>query len=675
MRPLLWSLLPIFISSIATAEKIDTPWLDVSRLIESKSYQEAINLLNESLNQKLEVEEKVEILYKISFIYSEYLRDYEKALNEYNKAINIAKEYVSSYPDLTNYIILGYMSIANTYRRMGNYDEAIKMYRKVESEYPKTDYAKIARKNASSIESALNDIQLYEQIINDYPDTHFAAVYRLEIAELYASPQALNTPERAIKEYRKLIEQYPDSEIGAEALLRIGNIYSRILSDPVRAVSAYQKIIEGRFSATKLGAEAAFGMGMVFYNSLRNYSKASEVFKLILTEYPTYRKYPAVLYWLGMCYEQVKDYDKAIETFVLLYQTCPDKDTTWLADIGKFGDKDIKKEIKAKIDNLKTMASSAYWAQIEQALSKDDYIKALSLCKELIVKYPESEYAEKSKQKLDEINYMAEIQACKKRIRRKEVSAPSAQFRIAEIYETNIQDYQQAIREYQKLYQRYADTDWGAEALYRIGCIYALIGLDPTSQMNKSDIALPDYERAIETFRKIVKEYPDTITASEAQYQIGEIYYNHLKAYEQAVNEYETFLNKYPRRNYHIGDGYKDSLADEAQFKVGKIYYENLKDYEKALQVFEKIAKSESCRKAAAYSYIADIQEKRNNIKGALSSLQQIIRLISDSDIQAEFFLMDSLYAQQQGFISLESDLQQSIAKQINSKISLLNKR
>ncbi len=48
--------------------------------------------------------------------------------------------------------------------------------------------------------------------------------------------------------------------MSAEALLRIGNIYKRELNNPEKAVEAYQKLLNGQFAATKIGAEALFGL-------------------------------------------------------------------------------------------------------------------------------------------------------------------------------------------------------------------------------------------------------------------------------------------------------------------------------------------------------------------------------------------------------------------------------
>jgi tol-pal system protein YbgF len=57
-----------------------------------------------------------------------------------------------------------------------------------------------------------------------------------------------------------------------------------------------------------------------------------------------------------------------------------------------------------------------------------------------------------------------------------------------------------------------------------------------------------DYESARENFQKLIKKYPKSKNADNAQFWIGEIYY-HEKWYEKAILEYQKVIEKYPKGN------------------------------------------------------------------------------------------------------------------------------
>jgi tol-pal system protein YbgF len=57
-----------------------------------------------------------------------------------------------------------------------------------------------------------------------------------------------------------------------------------------------------------------------------------------------------------------------------------------------------------------------------------------------------------------------------------------------------------------------------------------------------------DFETAREGFQKLIKQYPKSKHADNAQFWIGEIYYRE-KWYEKAIIEYQEVIEKYPKGN------------------------------------------------------------------------------------------------------------------------------
>ena len=659
-------------------EDLGEPWSEIAHLMNARNYAGAIEKLRRHAESSSEVEHLAEIYYRIGFIHHEYTHDYDQALDAYQRVVSLGKK-AESPSALEPYLPLSQMSIAGIYRRVGRYDDAIEIYRKVAADYAGLGYATYAIRNIKGIQDALAEIQLQKRIIDKYSNTEFAAEAQFEIAEVCLSVQNLDNPERAIQEYARLVEQYPNSRRAAEAQLKIGDIYRTVLNKPNEAISAYEKLVQSQFSVSKLGAEALFRIGRIYCNDLHEYGKALDTFQLFLRDYPTYWKFPAAVYWQGVCYEQLRDYDNAIRAFEMFVRIYPDDEPGWLADIGKLGEMEVKAESESRIDELKKLAPEAQWREAERLRSLEKYREALVIYRELMTRYPDSEYSKKARIQADRVENLAEIQVCQDIIKGKGIEAPAAQYRIAEIYEIEMQDYPRAVKEYERVAANYPNAYQAADALYRMGFIY--------SGLNSSDVhsaeedrktrrgIKPDYHKAIEKYRQLIGEYPNTYTAARAYCQMGEIYRNHLSDHKQALEAYRRVVNDYPKRNLYVGEGYKDSLADEAQFKIGRIYYESLQNHDMALKTFTKFLNDypDSCRKAAAYSFVAAIQEKRKDYKAAVISLEQISDIIFDSEVQSSFFIRDALYEAD----SLESglrgfDLQRDIIKQLRRKISQL---
>lgn len=644
-------------------------WQDVTNFIENRNYDNAIDKLKNQLKLEKDPLTIAEIHYMIGYIYFEYKHDYDKAKSAYDEAIDIGTKYPSQ--EIDGYVILSKMAIANIYRHTGKYDLAIREYKKIAEQYPKTDYAKTALKHVNGIESSLLKIQQYKDIAEKYQDSEFSVGFHLDIAELFLSPNGLNNPYNAIQEYTKIVENFPNSQMSAEALLRIGNIYKRELNNPEKAIETYQKLLDGQFATTRIAAEALFAIGTIYYSGLHDYRKAIDAFNELISNYPTYWKYPACIYWLGLCYEQIKDYDNAIKKFELFINMYPDnKDPVWLADIGRFGEKDVKSKIKSKIDELKIAEQNTLLSKAEQLRLQGRYSQSLAIYHEIMIKYPQ--IIDKVKAQAEILRYLSEIEVCQEKVARKDEGSPSAQFRIAEIYEQELQDFDKALKEYELITESYPGTIWSAESLFRIGSLYS--GTTAIKSVKKN-LSAQDYKKAINVYRKLIEEYPKTYLAAEAQYQIAEIYNSKMKDYIKAIEEYEKLINNYPKREFYMGEGYKDSLSDSAQFKIGRIYYEKLRNYDMALEIFKKFINEypDSCRKASAYAFLAAIYETQKKEDDAIKSLERVIQLISKSNVQSNFFITNSLYEVKRREDGKGiSDIRQNILDQIKVKVASL---
>jgi tol-pal system protein YbgF len=100
-----------------------------------------------------------------------------------------------------------------------------------------------------------------------------------------------------------------------------------------------------------------------------------------------------------------------------------------------------------------------------------------------------------------------------------------------------------------------------------------------------------DFNTAREGFKKLLKEFPNSENADNAQFWIGEIYYRE-KWYEKAILEYQNVIEKYPKGNKVTASLLKQgfaffNLGDKANARL--ILSELIKKYPKSNEA--KIAK------------------------------------------------------------------------------------
>lgn len=79
-------------------------------------------------------------------------------------------------------------------------------------------------------------------------------------------------------------------------------------------------------------------------------------------------------------------------------------------------------------------------------------------------------------------------------------------------------------------------------------------------QLAKHSFDKGDFEAARESFQELIKQYPKSKNADNAQFWIGEIYYRE-KWYEKAIVEYQKVVENYPKGNKVMSSLLKQGYA------------------------------------------------------------------------------------------------------------------
>lgn len=146
--------------------------------------------------------------------------------------------------------------------------------------------------------------------------------------------------------------------------------------------------------------------------------------------------------------------------------------------------------------------------------------------------------------------------------------APTACFKLGKLNEV-LGHYDDAIAYYQKLLSTYPDNELAADGLLSMARIYQF-------HLNKTDDAIQTYQQflafypenparadaylqqtnllirvenysaAVENFKKIITEFPDSKLKDDVYFRLGTLYEHHMKDSMEAASWYQLLLKDYP---------------------------------------------------------------------------------------------------------------------------------
>lgn len=620
---LICSLICMLLVGIAIDAPADSPSDSIKSLIEERSYQQAAQELEQRAKLTKNVDTLSDIFFRLGEIHYNYTHTYPLALKAYNRVIELGTKGLT--PDD---LFLAYIKKGDVYCRIGKHDDAVKTYQTLIDQFPSTHIAhQTCQQKIRNIQTALEDLRDQQQVIKAYKGTPLAVEARFQIGELYRSHYQLNQPKRAITEYELLIKQHESAQMAPEAQWRIGNLRHKVLNQSEGAVSAYRKVVDN-YPTSNFAADALFQIARV-HGEQGQYARAVAIFEKLPQRYPDFWNMHAVFYWSGVCYEKLRDYRRALRGFkTFLYVYLPALDPAYLGTIGKHNESlfQIENELRAKIKELESEFPKVEWERIEQLINEGNHVAALPLAQQLIADVPDSEYAQTARNQLQSLEQYAAVQNLQAQIQKHPgtPTAAHAQFQIGKIYESGLHDYPQAIKVYRELIETSPKSPWAAEAMYRTGFIYVE--------------RLDNAKEAIKLYRTVVKQYPSSAQAMMANFQLGEIY-RFLHRSDEALEAYQTTI-AFPERDVYLAEGYKDSYADRAQFRIGRVHYEDGR-YDDAATAFKAFIKSRprSPRSAAAYVYLALIDQERSEQESAAKAFAKAKSLTTQSQIQAEMVI------------------------------------
>ncbi len=251
-------------------------------------------------------------------------KQYSKAKGE---LVKITQNF-SNNPELASQ---AQFMLGSLYEGQGNPGEAVSEYEKVTDLFSlssvglKTpiyiaEYYKRIKDEAGADKAYNKAIRHYKKIINEYSGTSVAPVVEDYLALAYASQGRWN---EAVGIWQALLEEYSQSQIGANLLFTVGETYLRQIKDLTKAIGVYEEFVQ-KNPTSKIIKHAKFQIGRLYFIK-EDFTKAGQVFEELIRDYPKETDL-AINAQLASaaCYERQGNWDKTNQLYQALKSNYPE---------------------------------------------------------------------------------------------------------------------------------------------------------------------------------------------------------------------------------------------------------------------------------------------------------------------------------------------------------------
>ncbi|MGB6034437.1 MAG: tetratricopeptide repeat protein, partial [Bacteroidota bacterium] len=132
--------------------------------------------------------------------------------------------------------------------------------------------------------------------------------------------------------------------------------------------------------------------------------------------------------------------------------------------------------------------------------------------------------------------------------------APLAMFAIAQIYsQDSTAPPGIADSLYREIVDQYPGTEFAVESRRILGMSPGMLTSDPGESLyadGEQSYLNGDFESALDSYRAIVEQHPESYFAPKAQYTIGYIYEYSLELPDSAISNYQKLVELYPQTEY-----------------------------------------------------------------------------------------------------------------------------
>ncbi|MBI5417824.1 outer membrane protein assembly factor BamD [Candidatus Poribacteria bacterium] len=292
------------------------------------------------------------------------------------------------------------MKIAQDHHRKKNYWRARRNYKKIVTEYPKSNYADDAQFYFAKVffekESYLRAKEEYEKLAEDFPASDKIKEASQDLYAIGEYYWKKDDKDDAIDAYKKAIEIYPFANFAPEVQFRIANFYfeEKEYNDSMihfdKLLRLYPDHPAKELSEYKLGV-SYFEVSLMWSLDQANTTRTIQQFKKLIELYPNSSYLYDANKKIKICKEKLAKRQYRIGTFYL-------NDDIYDAACIYF--KNVLEEYPET-----DWAAYAQFGLAEILQKEQKWDNAIKAYRKLIETYPESDLIDKSIDRINEINY------------------------------------------------------------------------------------------------------------------------------------------------------------------------------------------------------------------------------------------------------------------------------
>ncbi len=395
-----------FVNRYPNHEMVKDAMLQVAVVYkENKQYQEMAEMLKKIL-EKYPDDQKVApaAYYWLGWFYKEQ--------NMFNEAIPYYDNLITKFPQDENVVVAQYDK-AECYEKSKQYEQAINEYIKLLDYYSMPQLEtnvifsivdKIYEISTKQLSKSKDEtISLISGLIQKYKDTKVGTLVSLKVAEWYYRDKDYTTAAKYLYNIADSLSKYKGT---AEEYYFIADIFFNA-KDYKNAYAYYKKSIQTSPKG-KTAENSAWGIADC-YVALNDKTLSSEVISLVVPYYSKLQNVPTVLQALAKSFYVVGNYSKAVDLLEKVVPIIEEKEgAEWVFMIADsyFNLKQYEQALKyyAKIvlvyGDKPEYLLPAYYKAGNCYENLGEVQKAKEMYKEVVQKYPNTEYAIKAAEKL-----------------------------------------------------------------------------------------------------------------------------------------------------------------------------------------------------------------------------------------------------------------------------------
>lgn len=236
---------------------------------------------------------------------------YNNKLNDYKKAIEIYQQLITEFPGSARasqgQVEIGYIYLY----KLHDYDVAFK------------EFAKVNQQNYPSLKFRVAEIEDLRRNVNKTIGEIGASVSFIRDSQKMKIPKGHKVTGYDI--YGAKQDQV------AQAFVTIA-IKWRSLKNYPEAMKAYRMELERLPLQQSSSAESRFGIAEIYFDQ-HQYMEAIDAFEEFIAKNPTFYRRPEAIYDMAICYEALRQYDKAYDFYKTYKDTYPDKEQFKAAEL------------------------------------------------------------------------------------------------------------------------------------------------------------------------------------------------------------------------------------------------------------------------------------------------------------------------------------------------------